>query len=214
MPVITLQSTDHVIPRSTLRHRPLSPDAVPDVVPCVARASRTRAKTHPPAIAADDALPAWKHRDGGGRTSSSSYHSRPPHRLGFVGIGMLIAVTLFLLGQGLVGWIAATWNDLYYGQPRTYQTDVVVGQNDSFAHPSHFIALNLAGQVEVIELPGGDATHAKIYLGPRLYGPGAALVPVTLQFVDRRHDHHPDMLVLFQGMQLVFHNTQGSFEPG
>jgi hypothetical protein len=48
--------------------------------------------------------------------------------------------------------------------------------------PSHFIALNVQGQMEIIELPGGDATHAKIYLGPRIYGPGADLVPVTLRF--------------------------------
>ena len=66
----------------------------------------------------------------------------------------------------------------------------------------------------MIELPAGDASHAKIYLGPRLYGQNADLVPVTLQFVDNRHDHHPDMLVLFQGTRLVFHNTQGTFQPG
>jgi len=79
--------------------------------------------------------------------------------------------------------------------------------------PSHFIALNLGGQIEIIELPAGDASHAKIYLGPHLYGPDADLVAVTLQFVDSRHDHHPDMLVLFQGTQLVFRNTQGTFQP-
>ena len=70
--------------------------------------------------------------------------------------------------------------------PRTFQVDAVVGQGDSLVHPSHFIALNLHGQIEVIEFPGGDATHARIYLGPHLYGSNASLVPVTLQFVDSR----------------------------
>ena len=102
-------------------------------------------------------------------------------------------------------------DDLHYGRPRTYQVDAVVGQNDSVARPSHFIALNIKGQIEVIEFPGGDATHAKIYLGPHLYGSSADLVPVTLQFVDSRHDHQPDMVVQVQGQQLLFRNAQGAF---
>src|SRR6266487_4661311 len=44
----------------------------------------------------------------------------------------------------------------HYGYPRTYQTDAVVGHGDSLAHPSHFIAINLDGHLEVIELSGGD----------------------------------------------------------
>jgi hypothetical protein len=91
-----------------------------------------------------------------------------------------------------------------------------VGQNDRPAHPSHFLALNLAGQLEVIEFPGGDAAHAKIYLGPHLYGPDASQVPVTLQFVDGRHNGHPDMIMQFQGEKVIFRNAQGSFHapPG
>src|SRR2546425_1583080 len=43
----------------------------------------------------------------------------------------------------------------HYGRPRTFQTDAVVGHNDSAASPSHFIAINLNRHVEVIECPGG-----------------------------------------------------------
>jgi hypothetical protein len=203
-----LSSSDHLTPRSTLRHRPIDPFVAKSEAPRVPRASRTSTpqKRVAPITTAGD-IPAWKHA---GATSRS--HPRP-ERMGFVGIGMLVAVALFLLGQWLIGWTGTTWDDLHYGRPRTYQVDAVVGQSDSVAHPSHFIALNLKGQVEIIELPGGDASHAKIYLGPRLYGPHADLVPVTLQFVDRRHDHHPDMLVLFQQTQAIFHNEQGTFQP-
>jgi hypothetical protein len=63
----------------------------------------------------------------------------------------------------------------------------------------------------VIEFPAGDAAHSRIYLGPHLYGSNADLVPVTLQFTDSHHDHHPDMIVLVQGEQMVFSNVQGSF---
>jgi hypothetical protein len=208
MPVVTLLSSDHLIPRSSLRHRPISSDTLKPLAPRIPRASRTSkpCKTVPTTTAGD--IPVWKRATG---TASTGHY---PHHLGFIGIGMFLAVILFLLGQGLVGWMETTWNDLHYGQPRTYQTDAVVSQHDSTTHPSHFIALNLAGQVEVIELPSGDATHARIYLGPRLYGSHADQVPVTLQFVDRHHDHQPDMLVLFQGTQLVFQNVQGTFQPG
>ncbi len=47
----------------------------------------------------------------------------------------------------------------------------------------------------MIEFPGGDAVHARIYLGPQLYGSGSDLVPVTLSFVDVSGHHQPDMLV-------------------
>ena len=109
--------------------------------------------------------------------------------------------------------VLVLWPDLHYGYPRTFQVDAVVGHGDNVAHPSHFLALNLQGRIEIIELPGGDAAHARIFVGPHLYGQNADLVPITLQFVDTRHNHHPDMLVVFEGTQLVFRNAQGTFEP-
>ena len=105
------------------------------------------------------------------------------------------------------------WDDLHYGRPRTFQTDYVVGHNDSQANPSHFIALNLSGRIELIEFPGGDGAHARIYLGPQLYGTGSDLVPVTLSFVDVNGNHLPDMIVHFQNTQIVFINDQGGFRP-
>jgi hypothetical protein len=99
-----------------------------------------------------------------------------------------------------------------YINPRTSQVDAVVGQGDSTLHPSHFIALNLHGQIEIIDLPAGDASHAKIYLGPHLYGPDAALVPVTLQFVESQHPHQPDMVVRFQGQHMVFRFSRVRFQ--
>jgi len=124
---------------------------------------------------------------------------------------MVIAVIAVMLGQLLLGWIGRSLDDLHYGYPRTYQTDAVVGQGDDAAHPSHFLAVNLHGQIEVIDLPAGDASHARIYLGLNLYGPDASLGTVTLQFVDSRHTHQPDMVVLFQGQHMVFRNIAGTF---
>ncbi len=202
MPVLT--SSDHLTAKSTLRHRPIGSNALPGEPPRVRRASRTQTP-QPDASTMAPEIPTWK----------PATRLRPRRRsrvpLVGIGVGMVIAVVVIWLGQLLVGWIGNGWNALYYGYPRTYQVDAVVGQGDSMAHPSHFLAINLHGQVEVIELPAGDASHAKIYLGPHLYGPDADLVPVTLQLVDSRHNQHPDLLVLFQGERMVFRNTQGVF---
>jgi len=75
------------------------------------------------------------------------------------------------------------------------------------------LAVNLHGRIEVIELPGGDASHARIYIGPQLYGSDADLIPVTLSFIDVNGDHKPDMIINFQGTRVVFINDQGGFRP-
>ncbi len=193
-------------PKSTLRHRPIGSETKPQEPPRVRRASRTQTRKPTPATTAPGDIPTWK--------PARPLPARRRQRLLMIGIGMgmILAVALVLLGQLLIGWVGTTWDNFHYGRPRTYQTDAFVG-HEAGNVASHFIALNLAGRIEVIELPGGDASHAKIYLGPHLYGPHADLVPVTLQFVDTRHDHHPEMVVLFQGEQVVFRNTQGTFQP-
>ncbi len=205
MPVLT--ASDRLTPKSTLRHRPIISDTTRKEPPRVRRASRTQTQ-QPGAKTTAPEIPAWK--------PATRLRSRRQPRVPLVGIGigMVLAVMVVAVGQLLVGWIGNTWNEWHYGYPRIYQVDAVVGQGDSAARPSHFLALNLKGQIEIIELPGGDASHAKIYLGPRLYGPNADLVPVTLQFVDSRHNHQPDMVVMFQGQQAVFRNAQGSFHTG
>jgi hypothetical protein len=125
---------------------------------------------------------------------------------------MLLALTLVVLGHIVLSWASLTWDDLHYGRPRTYQVDAFVG-HEAARVPSHFIALNLHGRIEILEFPGGDATHARIFLGPQLYGTDADLVPVRLEFIDVRHDHHPDMIVVFGENHLVFRNEQGTFQP-
>ena len=81
--------------------------------------------------------------------------------------GMATMTTLVIGLSSLGSWWQHVQDDWTYGMPRTYQTDAVVGHNhDSRAHPSHFLALNLRGQVEVFELPAGDPTKVRVFLGP------------------------------------------------
>jgi hypothetical protein len=179
-------------PKSVVRSRPVAPDVATEVPPWIARASRTKAPRSSPAPL---------------RLLSGS-------RLGLVpiGVGMLLMLVIVIAGSGLVGWVQTSWDDLHYGRPRTFQMDAFVG-HETGRVPSHFIALNLQGQIEIIELPGGDPTRARMYVGPRIYGEGSDLVPVRLRFVEGAQPHHPDMLILFQNTQVVFHNAHGTFAP-
>lgn len=136
---------------------------------------------------------------------------RRTHPLLYLGAGMLFMVLLWMLLSSFIGWYNTTMDNIHYGYPRTYQTDAFVGHNEKVGVPSHFIAINLHGHIEIIEMPGGDAAHARIYLGPQLYGTGADLVPVTLKFEDVNGDHLPDMIVMFQDTQVIFINAQGGF---
>ena len=218
MPV--LESTDRAMPRSALRHRPIESDVdqqgMTNITPVVQRASRLRT----PQTEEDEQV-----TPGG-----ASAHPRPKtprliragvrrrgmqraHPLLLLGLGMIAMLVLWTLLTLAVTWWNTTWDDIHYGRPRTYQTDAVVGHNDSAASPSHFIALNLNGRLEVIEFPGGDASKARISIGPQLYGSGDNLIPVTLSFVDVNGNHRPDMILHFQDTRLVYINENGGFRP-
>jgi hypothetical protein len=135
------------------------------------------------------------------------------HWLVFVGGAMLIMVLGWVLLSMFANWWQVTQDDWHYGRPRTYQVDAVVGHNDSLSNPSHFIALNLNSHIEIIEFPGGDATKARVYIGPTLIGPGQDLTPATLDFRDVNGDGKVDMIVNVGGSHFVFINENGSFRP-
>jgi hypothetical protein len=131
---------------------------------------------------------------------------------------VVIAAVVMMLGwyivNAVIGWCLVMQDDMRYGRPRTYQVDQVVGHNDSLASPSHFIAINLNRHVEVIEFPGGDAVHARVYMGPVLVGAGQDLAAVTLTFKDLNHDGRPDMIINVQASHFIFINAPDQFrEP-
>ncbi len=128
-------------------------------------------------------------------------------------VGMLLMAALFLMMNTLSSWWQVHQDDVTYGRPRTYQVDAVVGHNDSVTNPSHFIFLNLNRHVVIIELPGGDTTHSRIYNGPTLFGNGQDLTPVTAVFKDVNGDDKIDMIVHIQDQVLVFINDGTQFVP-
>ncbi len=129
----------------------------------------------------------------------------------------MATMTALVIGLNSLGsWWQHVQDDWTYGYPRTYQTDAVVGHNhDSRAHPSHFLAINLHGQVEVFELPAGDPTKVHVFLGPLLSGNGADQVVVTISFVDSDHDGTPDLVLHYGDNEEVLDNKGGTFQmPG
>jgi hypothetical protein len=128
-------------------------------------------------------------------------------------VGMLLMAALFVTMNALGSWWQVHQDDVTYGRPRTYQVDAVVGHNDSVTNPSHFIFLNLNRHVVIIELPGGDTTHSRIYNGPTLFGDGQDLTPVTAEFKDVNGDGKIDMIVHIQDQRLVFINDGTQFVP-
>ncbi len=137
--------------------------------------------------------------------------SRSMHWLLYVGVGMIAALALWLTFSSLLAWGVGKYNDVVYGYPRYYQTDAVVGHNDSPAHPSHFVALNLHGQVIVIELPGGNPTRSFDYVGPSMIAKGDDLIPITLSFSDVHHNGKPDMVIHIQDREFIFCNDGTKF---
>jgi hypothetical protein len=148
-----------------------------------------------------------------GRKQNKRKSWQGAHPLLYLGVGMIAMLALWTLLTSAMSWWNTTWDDVHYGRPRTFQIDAYVGHNETTGGPSHFIAINLNGRIEIIEFPGGDGSKARIYLGPQLYGTGDDLIPVTLSFADVNGDHLPDMIIHFQSSRIVFINDHGGFRP-
>lgn len=143
---------------------------------------------------------------------------RGAHWLFYVGVGMLAALVLWMVGSSALAWGVQRYNDLRYGSPRTFQMDAVVGHNDSPQHPSHFIAVNLNRQAIVVEFMGGDPAKSVSYVAPvYIAGDGGEQAPVTLEFRDVNGDGKLDMVIHIhlpsQDQVSVFVNDGTKFRP-
>lgn len=160
------------------------------------------------------------------RTTSTAAQQRPQnkarkkvHWLLPLGVGMVAMLVLWMLGSTVVNWGMQRYNDFRYGNPRTFQTDQIVGHNgDSAAHKSHFIAVNLNRQAIVVEFMGGDPAKSVSYVAPvYIAGPGGDQAPVTLDFKDMTGDGKLDMIIHIQlpnqDQISVFVNDGTKFRP-
>lgn len=206
MPVAIEEDT-RLAPRSlVIRRHPVSQTQKVGKVQ-VARASQLTKTKSRPTSAID--VPPWHHQT----TSPSHTRARKQSRSWslLIGIGMLCAFLLAIGGQFLLEWGITLKDDMQYGRPRTTQVDHFVGHERDTSIPTHFTAINLKGQVYIFEVPGGDAEHTHLLVGPHLLGPGADLAPVTLTFSG--DTSHPDLIVSVNGLQVRFRNIGSTYEP-
>jgi hypothetical protein len=131
----------------------------------------------------------------------------------YVGLGMLAMLALWVALQALMSWWNVTQDDIHYGRPRTFQLDAVFGHNDSAANPTHIIIVNLNRHIIIIELPGGDPSHSRIYSGPTLFGDSQDLTPVTAKAIDVNGDGKLDLVLYVQDQRIVFINDGTQFRP-
>jgi hypothetical protein len=202
------------MPSSARRYRPY--DTIEDVsISQNVKSSVQRRRAHVPArprpisgVASTVAKPT---RKVDVHTQSLKHHQNHSKRFyTTVIIGMFVTVALLAGLTTLVSWWQGVQTDLTYGYPRTYQMDAVVGHNDSKAHPTHFIFINLNGHIQIIEIQGGNAADTHIYTGPTLSGPDKDLIPVTGKIVDQQGKRN--LLVQVGGKDFWFINNGKTFQ--
>jgi hypothetical protein len=96
-----------------------------------------------------------------------------------------VGVAMIILLFGVIAYtqvIAPEIQAFQDSSTPTYQTDAVVGHNDSIQDKSHFVVINLHGQAVIVEFPGGDPAKTQIYPGPQWVGTGAASEPFKIKF--------------------------------
>ncbi|HET7641232.1 MAG TPA: VCBS repeat-containing protein [Ktedonobacteraceae bacterium] len=231
MPTSSVETEEPRAPRSALRYRPILGTPPVDIRPVLPRASQMRSSSVPSADVQEPSGPEGDEDadlEESVARAPSSQMAKPPradrtlvyhqrrwrlHPLFSLGGGLLVMLLLLVLVTQAITWGTNALNTLRYGYPRVSQINAVVGHTDSASHPSHFLAINLNGLIEVIEWPGGESSHMRVYTGPQLFGPDSDQQPVTLRFADVNGDGKPDMLLEVEGSQMVWINDQGGFRP-
>ena len=128
-------------------------------------------------------------------------------------LGMVVMALLVFALSAFGSWWRIHQDDVTYGRPRTFQCDAAVGHGTDSNPNSHFIAVNLNRHIEIIEIPGGDPSKSKIYVGSTLMGDNAELLPVTLSFRSVSGGGKPDMIISVRGNTTVMINTGDGFRP-
>jgi hypothetical protein len=124
---------------------------------------------------------------------------------------LLLLVLGYLLLTPVLAWGHRRLDDLRYGFPRATQLDGFVGHGEVSGEPTHLIALNLHGQISVLEIPGGDPAKVQAIAGPYLVGVDGQYVVPRLSLADANGDGQADLLLQVREEIVVYINENGTF---
>jgi hypothetical protein len=130
------------------------------------------------------------------------------HPLVFVGIALFAMIVGYAALTALGSWWQGVQDDWHYGYPRTFQTDANVGH---YGRVSHFVCLNLHGEIEVIETQLGHPEASKIYIVMVLPA-DQDHVPVTISFQDINGDGKLDGLIHIGATEIPMYNNGTTFQ--
>lgn len=110
---------------------------------------------------------------------------------------LCLAIIVMVVGWFLLSKVADWWTgvqeNIQYGTPfRTFQADQYMGMGDSPDHPDHFIALNLHGVIEVVQINPLDRKRDAVYV---LANIGDDSTPASLTFRDTTSSGRVDVIV-------------------
>ena len=124
---------------------------------------------------------------------------------------LLLLVLGYLLLTPVFAWGQRRLDDVRYGFPRSTQLDGLVGHDEAGGEPTHLMALNLRGQISILELPGGDPAKMRAIVGPYLVGADGPFVVPHLSLQDVSGDGQIDLLLQVREEVVVYMNENGTF---
>jgi len=108
-------------------------------------------------------------------------------------IAIIVMVVGWFLFSRISDWWTGVQDNIKYGTPfRTFQADQYIGLGDTPDHPDHFIALNLHGVIEIVQINPLDRMKDAVYV---LANVGNDSTPASLSFRDTTGSGHTDVIV-------------------
>lgn len=108
-------------------------------------------------------------------------------------LAIIVMVVGWFLFSKITDWWTGVHDNMVYGTPfRTFQADQYMNMGDTPAHPDHFIALNLHGVIEIVQINPLDRKKDAVYV---LANVGDDSTPASLSFRDTTGSGRTDVIV-------------------
>jgi hypothetical protein len=130
--------------------------------------------------------------------------------------GVVAFAALYMLTDTMVAWAEPRLSSIsqleHYMETPTYHLRADVGHGTSPGMLSHLTAMNMDGQIIVVDFPGGDAERMRVLQGPYLFGSEGSSTPVSLRLEDMNGDTHSDLIVQVNNEEIIYINRDQTFQ--